>query len=81
MNTKGKVRISFDGDAGDGYFSGENRIFLADAAMYVLEHGNVSILELHIVMPMQDVQDMMNGMQRAGVELWLEEMSAVPKLD
>lgn len=81
MNTKGKVRISFDGDVSDGYFSGENRIYLADAAMHVLEHGNVSILELHIVMPMQDVQDMINGMQKTGVELWLEDMSQVPHLD
>jgi hypothetical protein len=81
MNSKGKVRISFEGDVPDGHFTGENHIFLADAAMYVFEHGDVSILELHIVMPKVDVEGVMKGMQRAGVELWLEDMSQVPDLD
>lgn len=75
MNTKGKVRISFDGDMPDGQASEGNHVFLADAAMHVLEHGNVSILELHIVMPKLEVEGMLNGMQRAGVELWLEGMA------
>ncbi|HVO81053.1 MAG TPA: hypothetical protein VMT28_09995 [Terriglobales bacterium] len=81
MNTKGKVRISIEGDTPDGYFSGEERIFLADAAMHVLDHGKVAILELHIVMPQHDVQNVMKGIQRAGVELWLEDMTQVPDLD
>lgn len=74
MNAKGKLRIMFNEENADGCFSEENRVVLADAVLQVIQHANFSILELHMVMSTGDVQEMLSGMQRAGVEVVMDRM-------
>lgn len=73
MNAKGKFRITFSENEADGSFSQENRAVLAEAIMHVIEHSNFSVLELHVVVPADDVEEMLNGIQRAGVDLKVED--------
>jgi hypothetical protein len=76
MNAKGKFRIAFSESGAQGSFSEENRALLADAILQVIEHSKFSVLELHVVMSADDVEDMLDGIERAGIELKVED--AIP---
>jgi len=81
MNAKGKLRIIFSEDEADDGFCSENRAVLADAVMHVIKHSNFSMLEVHIIMPSENLEQMLDGIQQAGVDLSFEAVAPLHKLN
>lgn len=81
MKATGKLRITFSENNTEGCFSEQNRAVLANAIMQVIEHANFSTLELHVVMPADDVEDMLDGIQQAGVDLQLDEVPTAGEIN
>jgi len=75
MNAKGKTRITISASYSDGDFLCKDRVYLAETLMRTFQEANFSVLELHIVVPSREAEQLMRGILTGETELLIEKMS------
>ncbi len=87
MIANGKIRITitsnqFERDffiADDLLY--EQRVLLADAVVSSIEHSNVSVLELRIIVPSQSAEQLLVGLVKGETEIAIGQISKMAEPD
>jgi len=84
MTANGKIQITISGSYADGDFFRftddnlcQNRIVIADAIVRTIEHSNLSLLELRIIVPSENADEMIVGMVSGETKIAIGKMSPV----
>lgn len=88
MTANGKIQITIINNYTDGeflrytddYFQ-QNRVVVADAVVQTIEHSDLSLLELRIVVPSQHADELLVGMVTGQTEIAIGKMSPVMEPD
>ncbi len=83
MTANGRILITINANCGDDEFllpldlRSHSRVVAADAIVTAVEHSNLSVLELRIVVPSQHAEDLVLGMVQGDTEIAIGKMSPV----
>ncbi len=88
MTANGKIQITINSSYTDGeflrytddYFQ-QNRVVVADAVVQTIDHSDMSLLELRIVVPSQHADELLVGMVTGQTEIAIGKMSPVMEPD
>ncbi|MGB9104476.1 MAG: hypothetical protein WCC59_06960 [Terriglobales bacterium] len=79
MIANGKIQISVTASYKDGHFLCQEREFVADTMVRGLNEPAFSVLEIRIVVPSQDAEELVRGLLSGRTELLVEKIP--PLLD
>jgi hypothetical protein len=88
MTANGKIQITINSSYTDGEFFRftdeylqQNRVVLADAIVRTIDHSDLSLLELRIIVPSQHADELIVGMVTGETEIAIGKMSPVMETD
>ncbi len=88
MTATGKIQITLYESCSDGDFLcmtdpclHRNRVVLADAVVRTIDHSDLSVFELRIVVPSQHAEDLIAGMVQGNTEIAIGKISPVVEPD
>jgi len=79
VTANGRVRISVTANYQDGDFLYREREFMAETAVHALQKGEFAVLEVRLVLPRRDAEELMRSMMSGKTELLIDSIS--PSLD
>ncbi len=88
MTANGKIQITINSSYTDGEFFTftdelliQNRVVMADAVVSTIDHSELSLLELRIIVPSQHADELLLGMVTGETEIAIGKMSPIADPD